>query len=120
MLALACQYAVIPVPDFPQAYRPRPDESAADHLCGLWQVGTSTFYRYLDKGKRQLVDLLFEPPLQGERALARDALLQHEVYALLQLVDAPIRTAWHRATGAARAERHARRARRAVAHDARR
>ena len=95
LLALACQYAVIPVADFPQVYRSRPDESAADHLCGLWQVGTSTFYRYLDKGKRQLVDLLFEPPLQGERALARDALLQHEVYALLQLVDAPIRTAWH-------------------------
>ena len=26
------------------------DEAAASQLCGLWSVGTSTYYRYLDKG----------------------------------------------------------------------
>lgn len=107
LLAVLCHHGIVPVADFAQVYRPRPEDSAAHRLCGLWDVAPSTFYRYVDKGKRLLADLAFETPLQGQHALARDSLLQHEVYRLLQLHDAPARAAWH-----------AREARRAV-HEAR-
>jgi tetratricopeptide (TPR) repeat protein len=95
LLALICHYGFVPVQPFADRYRPRPDETAAEHLCGLWNVGPSTFYRYLDKGKRRLAELVFEAPLQGERGLALYALLQDEVYLTLQLNDAPARVAWH-------------------------
>ena len=95
LLALMCHYGFVPVAQFSDRYRPRPDESAAEQLCGLWNVGPSTFYRYLDKGKRRLAKAVFEAPLQGERGLALRALLQEEVYRTLQLNDAPARVAWH-------------------------
>lgn len=95
LLALACHYAIIPVADLASAYRARADDSPAERLCGLWGVGPSTFYRYVDKGKRLFAAMLFEPPLQGERALARDLLLLHEVHVHLRIAAAPARIAWH-------------------------
>ncbi len=95
LLALGCHFGFMAVPHYPERYRPRPEESAADQLCGLWEVGASTFYRYLDRGKRLLAQALQDASLQGQRSLARDALLQHETYALLQLNDGPTRLAWH-------------------------
>ena len=95
LLALICHFGFVPVPHYPERYRPRPEESAADQLCGLWDVGASTFYRYLDRGKRLLADALHDSALQGGRSLAREALLQHETYALLQLSNGPARLAWH-------------------------
>ena len=106
LLALACHHRVIPVTPFPEHYRARPDEAPAQHLCGLWDVGPSTFYRHLEKGRQMLAealhDDLFGAPLHGERRLARDALLQHEVGELLGLTDRPAWAAWH-AQQAARA-----------------
>lgn len=99
LLALACHHRVLAVPPFPDHYRARPDEAPAEQLCGLWDVGTSTFYRYVDKGRQLLAealsDLMYGAPRHGERRLARDGLLQHEVDQLLQLNDVPARTAWH-------------------------
>jgi tetratricopeptide (TPR) repeat protein len=75
LLALQCHYGFGTVPDFGDRYRRRPDESAADNLCGLWSVGPSTFYRYLDKGKRLLAEALRTRPagaaMVSQRTLAQ-------------------------------------------------
>lgn len=76
LLAVACQFGFLAVPAFPRYYRRRPEESVADNLCGLWSVGPSTFYRYLDKGKRLLADNLAEGSASGTQLLAlREAAL---------------------------------------------
>lgn len=95
LLAVACQFGFLPVPAFPERYRRRAEESVVDNLCGLWSVGPSTFYRYLDKGKHLLADQLAEGPATGQRLLAlREA-------ALVQLMAGPVPEggwpAWHRA-----------------------
>jgi tetratricopeptide (TPR) repeat protein len=100
LLALACQHRVIAVAAFPERYRARPDEAPAEHLCGLWDVAPSTYYRHIDKARQLLAEalreLLFGAPLQGERRLARDALLLHEVARRLGLADDPAALAgWH-------------------------
>lgn len=94
LLALASQHGLLTPPQLPDLYRARPGESAADQLCGLWAIGASTFYRYVDKGRRMLVDTLAEPAPAGRRQVL-DALLQEEVYALLALEDTQARAAWH-------------------------
>ncbi|HEX4510896.1 MAG TPA: hypothetical protein VH328_12470, partial [Burkholderiaceae bacterium] len=73
MLALACHFDLLAVPDFPHRYRRRNDEAAVDNLCGLWSVGTSTFYRYLDKGRRLLAELLGERTSGRRRVALREA-----------------------------------------------
>ncbi len=96
-LALACHFGMMPVPRFDTRYRRRPEESAADNLCGLWNVGPSTFYRYLDKARRVMVDMLQQPSTRGEDALAlREAV--HAELARERWVEAPekAREAWHR------------------------
>jgi tetratricopeptide (TPR) repeat protein len=98
MLALMCQFGLAPVPEFRDRYRPHPDEAAASQLCGLWAVGPSTFYRYLEKGKRALAALLREPP-QGAalRLSLREAGRQHAYRALdAALHEAEARHGWHR------------------------
>ena len=94
LLAVACQFGFLPVPAFPNHYRRRPEESVVDNLCGLWSVGPSTFYRYLDKGKRLLADQLAEGPAGGGRLLA----LREATEARLAEGPAPASgwTAWHR------------------------
>ena len=57
VLALACQYGFMAVPAFRDRYRGHAEEAAASQLCGLWSVGASTYYRYLDKAKRALATL---------------------------------------------------------------
>lgn len=66
MLSLAAQHGRLTVPDLPAAYRRRPGEAVADNLCGLWAVGPSTLYRYMDKGRRLLVDLLADTAPHGD------------------------------------------------------
>ncbi len=95
LLALGCQFDFIPVADIEATHRPRAEESAIEQLCSLWNVGASTVYRHIDKARRQCIEAWFEPPPQGQRALLRDARLQHELHALLALADAPTRAAWH-------------------------
>jgi tetratricopeptide (TPR) repeat protein len=96
MLALACHYGLLAVPDFPERYRRRHDESAADNLCGLWNVGPSTFYRYLDKGKRLAAELLVQKGPTGLRMLSLRRMLQREAYSRLQLQGEEDRIDWHR------------------------
>lgn len=62
MLAILCHFGFMRVPDFPDRYRRREHEPASDNLCGIWAVGPSTFYRYVDKGRRQMLDVLMQPP----------------------------------------------------------
>lgn len=95
MLALACHYGLMTVPDFPERYRRRPEESAADNLCGLWNVGPSTFYRYLDKGKRLAATALAHRGIVGARVLGLRRIAQHEAYTRLSLATDEQQAAWH-------------------------
>ena len=73
MLALSCHHGLLTIPAFPTRYRRRQDESPIENLCGLWAVGQSTVYRYLDKGRRQLCEQFAQRP-SGEQLLSlRDA-----------------------------------------------
>lgn len=92
LLALACQHGFLQVPAFPERYRRRADESVLDNLCGLWAVGPSTVYRYLDKGKRLLSDLLALPSWSAAQLLALRQVVQTHIDQSLTTGD---RVAWH-------------------------
>jgi len=100
MLSVMCHFGFAPVPEFRDRYRPRPDESAADNLCGLWSVGPSTFYRYVDKGKRALAHALLLQPQDPARRMSLRATALEAVYRRFGLGDADARVAWHRAASA--------------------
>jgi tetratricopeptide (TPR) repeat protein len=89
MLAVMCHFGFAPVPDFRDRYRRRVDESAGDNLCGLWSVGPSTFYRYLEKGKQQLTQTVLLRPLDGERFLSLRRMACH------LLDDSALTPTWH-------------------------
>ncbi len=100
-LALACHFGMLAVPRHDARYRRRADESAADNLCGLWNVGPSTFYRYLDKGRRMLIEALQQAPTRSDDCMA----LRDAVQAELCLERGPAwtdgdRRAWHLAQAA--------------------
>lgn len=95
VLALACQFGFMPVPPFRDRYRGHADEPAASQLCGLWSVGASTYYRYLDKGRRALAQCLRHVPASAEQRLAlREAALDG-VRERAGLGDALAARAWH-------------------------
>lgn len=93
MLAVMCHHGFAPVQAFPDRFRARADESPADHLCGLWSVGPSTYYRYLDKGRRQLAELLLAPSC--ERLLSLRDAMQRRAWTLLGLQEPAARREWH-------------------------
>ena len=95
MLALMCHYGFEPVPPFRDRYHARVDEAAADVLCGLWSVGPSTFYRYLDKGERLLAQVLSRAP-QGAHATSVRRFVESELPALSRFDGDTERRAWHR------------------------
>jgi tetratricopeptide (TPR) repeat protein len=95
-LAVACHYGLMAVPDFRDRYRRRADESASDNLCGLWAIGPSTFYRYLDKGKRQIALLLLRSRMSGQSTTALRAFVHEQVRQQDVKVDEGQRDAWHR------------------------
>lgn len=95
LLALMCHYGFEPVPPFRDRYHARADEAAADVLCGLWSVGASTFYRYLDKGERLLAQVLSRAP-QGVQATAVRRFVEQELDPQLGFASDEQRTAWHR------------------------
>lgn len=101
VLALACQFGFVPVPAFRDRYRGHAEEPAASHLCGLWSVGTSTYYRYLDKGKRALAQLLREVPVPAERRLALRRAASEFVWQQSDSATAADRRAWHARRAAA-------------------
>jgi tetratricopeptide (TPR) repeat protein len=92
LLALLCHFGFVAVPPFRDRYHARADEAPADVLCGLWSVGPSTYYRYLDKGRRLLLDVL-RRPADGARALS----LRHWVQRETAPAHAPADALWHRA-----------------------
>jgi tetratricopeptide (TPR) repeat protein len=109
LLALACHHGFIPTPDFRDRYRARPDESPADRLCGLWDVAPSSFYRYVEKGRRLVADVLLDQPLPADRLLSLYAAVTDAAGARLHWPDPAARSAWHvRQADAAAGQRDAR------------
>lgn len=94
-IAVMCQYGFVRIPDFRDRYYRRPDESPADNLCGLWDVAPSTFYRYLEQGKRRLARLMHEQRLDQRHALSLRAFVTGEAYRRKGLHTAEQRAAWH-------------------------
>jgi tetratricopeptide (TPR) repeat protein len=94
-LAVACQYGFIAVPAFRDRYRSHPDEAAASQLCGLWAVGGSTYYRYLDKGKRALAQCLRDVPAGAEQRLSLRAAAMDAVAGRRAAATPDERQAWH-------------------------
>jgi tetratricopeptide (TPR) repeat protein len=105
LLAVACQHGILEIPELPGRRRPRPGTAASDALADLWSVGPSTVYRYLDKGKRQLADLLREWRPDGAQWLALRALVRDETWRRLGLHDEAARQRWHLAQAATAASR---------------
>ncbi len=105
MLAVWCHFGFGAVPDFRDRYRRRADESSADNLCGLWSVGPSTFYRYLDKGRQALAQRIVPAQHEGSASLALRALATQEAYRRLKLVDETASVEWHRQQAGGAAER---------------
>ena len=95
VLALACQFGFLPVPPFRDRYRGHADEAAASQLCGLWSVGTSTYYRYLDKGKRALAQLLRDVPVPAARRLSLRQDAAGHAWRQAGLPAGAERQAWH-------------------------
>jgi tetratricopeptide (TPR) repeat protein len=100
MLAVMCHTGLAAVPDFRDRYRRSVDESPADNLCGLWAVGASTFYRYLDKGKRLMTQVVAELPVDSQRRLSLRLWVRDAVHARLGLTDPDQRSQWHGRQGA--------------------
>lgn len=97
MLALMCHFGFAPVAEFRDRYRPRADEPPVDQLCGLWSIGPSTFYRYLEKGKRQLASVYFEAKeLNPTQSLSVMEVVRLDAYDRLSLHDPESRALWHR------------------------
>ena len=95
LLATACHHGFLAVPSFPARYHRRTEEAPIENLCGLWAVGHSTLYRYLDKGRRQLVDAFAVPAPTGLQKLQ----LRRAANAELRLLPPPAGgwPQWHRA-----------------------
>jgi len=96
MLAVACHYGYVAVPDFPDRYRRRLEEPAADNLCGLWAVGPSTYYRYLEKGKRLLAEVLAGEERGTLQRISLRRFVQRDVYSQRGIESCDARALWHR------------------------
>ena len=97
MLAVMCHYGFEPVPAFRDRYRAHADEAPASQLCGLWSVGPSTYYRYLDKAKRGVAALLRGGALDAGQRLSLRALVQQYAGERSKLDDPETRRTWHAA-----------------------
>ncbi|EHR70395.1 hypothetical protein BurJ1DRAFT_1527 [Burkholderiales bacterium JOSHI_001] len=106
MLAVLCHGGLAPVPDFREHYRRRPDESPVDNLCGLWDVGTSTYYRMLERGKQRLAELLTEWPLSVPHRLALRQVAQQRAFMRLGLAQPEQQATWHRRLVPLRRQHH--------------
>lgn len=95
MLVALCHFGFAPVPAFRDRYHAQPDEPAVSQLCGLWSIGPSTYYRYLDRARVALAAILRTGTLDVAQGLS----LRHDVQSLvdrrLGLVDDTAREAWH-------------------------
>lgn len=96
MLTVACHAGVVPVPEFRERYRRRADEAILDNLCGLWNVGPSTFYRYQERGKRTMAQIALQTPLPVARRLSLRQFVRHELLPQPGPATATDRRIWHR------------------------
>jgi tetratricopeptide (TPR) repeat protein len=62
LLAVMAHNGFATVPSFPERYRARDGEPAFEHLCGLWEVAPSSFYRYVERGREQLIAVALQVP----------------------------------------------------------
>jgi tetratricopeptide (TPR) repeat protein/DNA-binding transcriptional ArsR family regulator len=95
-IAIMCHYGFAPVPEFRDRYYRRQGESPADNLCGLWNIGQSTFYRYVEKGKRLMGKLLHEHRLDQRHAASLRDFVQRQVCAQHTHWSREEDAAWHR------------------------
>lgn len=95
MLAVACHFLNVPVPEFRDRYRRSAGEPALENLCGLWGVGPSTFYRYVDRGRRQMAQIAVERPPSVPRRLSLRRFVQIEALRRLGVQDDGASRAWH-------------------------
>jgi tetratricopeptide (TPR) repeat protein len=94
-IAVMCHYGFVTLPDFKDRYYRRPDESPADSLCGLWNIGPSTYYRYLEKAKRLMARALYEQRLDGRHASSLREYTRQQVYRIQRLSEEDARAHWH-------------------------
>lgn len=97
MLAVLCYGGFAPIPDFRDHYRRRADEAPVDNLCGLWGVGPSTFYRYLERAKQSIAAVLVEAGSSPVRLLSLRRFVTAMAYERLGLNEAAQRIGWHAA-----------------------
>ncbi len=105
LLAVASTCGLLPIPDFPRAYRRRAGEAPLDNLCGLWAVGPSTVYRVLERARRLMAARLLDTEPDGRRDLA---LREHTLRLLagrLAFGSDAERRAWHTRQAARAQER---------------
>ncbi len=105
-LTLMCHYGFLEAPDFPDHYYRRRRERARETLCGLWGIGSSSFYRLLNTAKRRLAQIFAEQVQDGRHSAGLQAFIRGEVYRRVGLDNAESRRAWHtqQAALAARAD----------------
>lgn len=93
-LALACHHGLLEVPQIPGRHSGLQSDPPVDRLCALWDVGSSTYYRYVEKGRRKMVGLLIQRPFGSEQ---RDSLRHHVVEMLgsALVFSQDTRRTWH-------------------------
>ena len=94
-LAVMTHAGLVAVPEFRDRYRRRPDEASIDNLCGIWGVGVSTYYRYLERAKRAMAAQLIEPPPNVARRLTLRRMAVVDVLARTPADTADRRNDWH-------------------------
>jgi tetratricopeptide (TPR) repeat protein len=82
------------IPEFAGHYRRRADESPVDNLCGLWGVGPSTLYRYLERAKQSIATMLVQAPFSPVHLLSLRRYVSAWVGAS-QGLDEVARSRWH-------------------------
>ena len=97
MLSTVCHYGFEPVRPFRDRYHPQADESASSHLCGLWSVGPSTYYRYLEKAKRALASQWRAGLLDAEQRLSLRSAVRLRVLERMKFDDEDAAQLWHAA-----------------------
>jgi tetratricopeptide (TPR) repeat protein len=92
LLATACQLGLCRIPHFPKRFLGTEGDGPIEHLCTLWDVGPSTLYRYLEKGRQQLVRQLAQQRLG---AAQRWALRDCALHVLHEDFNGAAEVGWH-------------------------
>jgi tetratricopeptide (TPR) repeat protein len=96
-IALACFYGFLPVPAFKNRYIAIANAPVAEHIIGLWDIAPSSFYRYVERGRAALVELLGRwPPTPPILVQLIDVVQQHEISSLAQSDQTQLHE-WHAA-----------------------